>query len=65
MRPRSKRVPNAGKPVTPADFRGWFPNAKVLCECPEDRDVCPEGCAWLARSRKAVVEWLAGSGESA
>ena len=59
-RNRPKREPKGlGRPMTPADLREMFPDARLLCQCVEDRDVCPSSCDYFKRMQGEIRGWLA------
>lgn len=41
-------------------LRELFPQARLVCECVEDREVCPAGCPYLLRMRKVIRDWYEG-----
>lgn len=55
-----KREPKGlGRPMTPADLREMFPDARLMCQCVEDRDVCPSSCSYFQRMQGEIRGWLA------
>ena len=58
-RNREKRVPKGlGRPMTPADVRELFPDARLMCQCVEDRDVCPSSCTYFKEAQGEIRRWL-------
>jgi hypothetical protein len=38
-------------------LRELFPDARLLCECTRDLDVCPPDCSTLKVVRQRIREW--------
>ena len=58
-RNREKRVPKGlGRPMTAADMRELFPDARLMCQCVEDRDVCPASCTYFQEAKGEIGRWL-------
>lgn len=44
--------------VTSAWLREAFPEARMVCICPSQRDACPGWCERMKAGRQAIREWL-------
>lgn len=38
-------------------LREMFPQARMICECHRDLDVCPADCTNMQAVRKKIREW--------
>ena len=45
--------------LTPERLAGLFPDARMVCDCPSRRDVCPASCDRFGAKRVAMREWFA------
>lgn len=41
-------------------MREWFPDARMICECHRELDVCPADCTNLRAARERIREWADG-----
>ena len=61
--PRFKKRPARPltEPMTPERLRELFPDARMLCDCPSGRDVCPATCDRFEGKRQAMRDWFASA----
>lgn len=41
----------------PVNLRALFPDMRLVCECVEEREVCPSGCEYFQRMRGVIREF--------
>ena len=59
MKLKKVKLPPAREPLTPERLRELFPDARMVCECPSQLDVCPSSCSRFAAKRQAMRDWFA------